>query len=443
MSNIIPEIREPNEFPYCFWHPVVASEETYRKLAKRYPQLRYLVGRACAVAGYTDLYQELDLLPEVSIAEEARESDVLGAAIYRQIMSSKTKYAVLDDYTRTINEHSPRVAHLNGDTCVRSYLDAKQEHNKAPCRNPYNNWEDHYDKRYFDITEDMCVDLHRSELEWPPEVLDLLFTPLPADLPTARKDPLILSAAHYGDIDRYARLKRPEMVEYELECVVRGIYHNTMFAKWWSLQARRLKQSEAHAIGSAVEARFIMNNDLSRVKVWSEDFVPPEMIWYPTRAHWKTYEELARLSPKRGGLARAAAHACIVCDYQHSFDKIEFVPSAEMLGEARQSHNPYYLQKIERMAEEQQLDLDGDLAIMIERDDDLPTVRRLFEPSTTCIYNPIHMGSLDWEIPDIYGSVGPQFSAIELKVCAPRDVQAKHDNVGILDDYQSPDHIRK
>jgi len=107
----------------------------------------------------------IELLPEVSIAEEARESGALGAAIYRQIISSETKYAVLDDYTRTVNEQRPRVARLNGDTCVRSYLDTKQEHNEPSLGSSHNNWKDHYDKRYFDIMKDMCVDLHRSELE--------------------------------------------------------------------------------------------------------------------------------------------------------------------------------------------------------------------------------------------------------------------------------------
>ncbi|CBF71445.1 hypothetical protein AN6781.2 [Aspergillus nidulans FGSC A4] len=37
----------------------------------QYPSMRYQVGRACAAAGYFDLYKELDLLPDVSIAEEA------------------------------------------------------------------------------------------------------------------------------------------------------------------------------------------------------------------------------------------------------------------------------------------------------------------------------------------------------------------------------------
>lgn len=73
MSDKIPEVSNPDEFPYCIWYPETAKEETYRALASRYPQMRYLVGPACAVAGYVDLYKELDLLPEAHIAEEARE----------------------------------------------------------------------------------------------------------------------------------------------------------------------------------------------------------------------------------------------------------------------------------------------------------------------------------------------------------------------------------
>jgi len=94
MSDIIPEMKEADEFPYCIWYPDVASEDTYRQLVERYPQLRYLVGRACAVAGYTQLYHELDLLPEVSIAEEARENGA--TAVFNHIMASTTKYAVLN-----------------------------------------------------------------------------------------------------------------------------------------------------------------------------------------------------------------------------------------------------------------------------------------------------------------------------------------------------------
>jgi hypothetical protein len=30
MSNAIPEIKSPTEYPYCIWHPDFATEETYR-----------------------------------------------------------------------------------------------------------------------------------------------------------------------------------------------------------------------------------------------------------------------------------------------------------------------------------------------------------------------------------------------------------------------------
>ena len=69
MSNIIPDVDEPQHVPYCIWFPDLATPETYSKLAKHYPGLRYLVAPACAVGGYISLYRELDLLPDVSIAE--------------------------------------------------------------------------------------------------------------------------------------------------------------------------------------------------------------------------------------------------------------------------------------------------------------------------------------------------------------------------------------
>ena len=44
MSNRIPDIdpiQRPEEVPYCIWYPKVASEDTYRQLAEKYPQMRY------------------------------------------------------------------------------------------------------------------------------------------------------------------------------------------------------------------------------------------------------------------------------------------------------------------------------------------------------------------------------------------------------------------
>ncbi|KAL4997555.1 hypothetical protein BDV10DRAFT_186146 [Aspergillus recurvatus] len=63
---------------HCIWNADFASEQTYCQVAQQYPPMRYQVGRACTAAGYFNLYLELDLLPEVSIAEEAREGNTEG-----------------------------------------------------------------------------------------------------------------------------------------------------------------------------------------------------------------------------------------------------------------------------------------------------------------------------------------------------------------------------
>lgn len=70
MSNVVPDngLEDPDRQPYCIWHPDLASEETYRELTRCYPTMRYQVGRTCAAAGYSGLYQELSLLPDVSRA---------------------------------------------------------------------------------------------------------------------------------------------------------------------------------------------------------------------------------------------------------------------------------------------------------------------------------------------------------------------------------------
>ncbi|CEJ85892.1 hypothetical protein VHEMI03949 [[Torrubiella] hemipterigena] len=77
--------------------------------------------------------------------------------------------------------------------------------------------------------------------------MELLSSPLPADLPPCDKNVMICMAAYYGDIDPYNRLRRPYLIGNEMECVVRGIYHNTQFAVWWSKQ---LSHAGIPAIGS-------------------------------------------------------------------------------------------------------------------------------------------------------------------------------------------------
>lgn len=39
MSNVIPAMSSPEEFPYCIWYPDTATENTYRELSLRYPSI--------------------------------------------------------------------------------------------------------------------------------------------------------------------------------------------------------------------------------------------------------------------------------------------------------------------------------------------------------------------------------------------------------------------
>ncbi|KAB8356327.1 hypothetical protein FH972_023911 [Carpinus fangiana] len=335
MSDMIPDMSDVDEFPYCIWHPDVAQENTYRELAQRYPQMKYLVGRACAVGGYLDLYKELDILPEVHIAEEARENKPTGAAIFELLMSSPCRYEVMNDYTRSINAENPRpLAQLNGDTAVLAFLNTKNMPEKH-----FN-----YHGPYFNITEDMGLDEFSTEyyapgswscgyesMELDPLRTALLYNPLPFDLPTIQKDVLILMAAYNGDIDRYSRLRRPRMIKKERNCVVRGIYHNTLFAKWWSLQLEieaPYRNADSH-IRMAIEASFIMNNDISRSIDGKSEL--PYLIYFPTPASSITYEVLAAYEPR---MLVQIARACIVANYESLFDKLDPPPDACLLVEA-------------------------------------------------------------------------------------------------------------
>lgn len=69
------------------------------------------------------LYAKMDLLPDVLVAKEARESDTPGGlAIFKMIMVSRCCYAIMDDYDLPINldsENPGAPAFPNGDTTVR------------------------------------------------------------------------------------------------------------------------------------------------------------------------------------------------------------------------------------------------------------------------------------------------------------------------------------
>ncbi|KAK2033588.1 hypothetical protein LX32DRAFT_635273 [Colletotrichum zoysiae] len=349
MSNKVPDMAHDEHKPYCIWYPDLASEDTYRELALRYPDMRYHVGRACAAAGYTSLYKELDLLPEVSIAEEARDNKQGGAAIFEHIISQPVRYKVLDDYTRTANLENPQAGvYLNGDTAVRSTLSGvvKPKHDR------------HY-QHYFDIQEDGRIDdpsdpsVHQTLED---EHISLFYSPLPKDLPTTNKDVLIIMAAWEGNIDRYLQLRRPVRIANEISAVIRGIYHHPPFARWIETHLKELfSRREWKALQQAIHARFIMCNDLSRIhsEVYGDDL--PWVFWWPHFPHENTLRELAW---RRVDLKDHVAVACIVANYQDVFDELKAEPSRRQWEVACQSPNAHYRENIERRAAERDVDLE-------------------------------------------------------------------------------------
>ncbi|KAK1762664.1 hypothetical protein QBC33DRAFT_551667 [Phialemonium atrogriseum] len=448
MSNEIPDIDKPEHIPYCIWYPDVATEDTYRALVRRYPQMRYHVGRATAVAGYVDLYRELDLLPDLAIAEEARDNAGNSGSreIFDLIVSQPARWRVMDDYARCVALETPLLAKhgLNGDTAVRSLLGLRRRydgrsHNTSDIRGSHGEFRpddsDHEElaRRYFNITEDWSIDefssvrnascscgKHDRETPLPDnsDMLALLWNPLPTDLPAGDKDVLILMAAYYGDIDRYERLRRPMLVsQVEELCVRRGIYHNTMFAKWWSLQP----DSDHYRYQCAINARAIMNNDLSRITDQTSEYDLPYQIWWPLRAHPETYIELARRKPS---MKPAVARALIVADYQEAWDGFDFEPHGELVVEAKASPNPHYLADLERRCTESGLDFER-LEIVSQWSQREFAINSYVDDTTTFLRSSISVADFDWleQGPAPYNSERVNMSEAELFAIVPDEMR--------------------
>jgi hypothetical protein len=273
------------------------------------------------VAGYTELYRELNLLPDIAIAEEARDNG--SQEIFNDIMSQPTKFAVMNDYKRTVDTENPRSpAFINGDTTVSSHLARRLSLDRISWR-----------KQLIsdgDITEDSFLAETTAEdvlfyMKIPPTAPDhtLLHLPLPPDLPAFyfSKDLLSLTAAYEGNIDRYVRLKRPVFVPGEIMCVTRGIYHNTLYARWWQDEiesaAERYQSWEImRYIKAAIAARYLMEGNPNYLLAQPLDFLPFQ-IWHPKQASEPTLQLVLRERPQ---MRYSVAHTCIAAGYKALWD---------------------------------------------------------------------------------------------------------------------------
>lgn len=455
MSNSVPDMATNDVKPYCIWHPDVATEETYRKLAKRYPDMRYHVARACAVAGYAELYRELEhVLPDISVAEEARHNCAANegsAAIFREIMSQPVCYAVMNDFTRSVNLDSPRSpAFMNGDTAVKSLLDQRLGLDR------FRDWF----RLYFDIAED-----HNSaetttaepfgEPLAPSEVA-LLYTPLPPHLPTTNKDPFIIMAAYEGNVDRYARLRRPFMVPDELYAVIRGVYHSTTFAKWWAQELQGIHEersllwgADKHHIMTACTGRFIMVNDLSLITPTSPRELPA-MIWWPLLPAEATLRELVS---RRPDACLQVAMACVAGDYRALWDELAPEPSVELHEHARggvprwdkRVVRNYYTDYLESKCENGDINLAAPSAAWRSEASEEPA-RRDKEPTTTTLSDGIYTGQrvlveeiMDWEESIYPGGRQANAAKWELFMCASEDLRQLAVKNGEVELYNSAD----
>ncbi|TKW55886.1 hypothetical protein CTA1_11737 [Colletotrichum tanaceti] len=294
-----------SEVTHCIWYPDVATEDTYREVVRRYPEMRYQVGRACAVAGYKTLLDELDLLPDVSIAEEARDNG--HTDIFEAIVAQPVRYAVMNDYTRSVDLQNPRPgACLTGDAAVRSSLQphATAEEVEAASKeeSALRRWPDHY----FDIQEDANA------------------VPIPN----------------------------------EITAVVRGAYHHTPFARWLETCVDEIfpRGNDNTTIRQAFHARFIMNDDLSRIDSEIHGETLPESFWWPHCPHEETLRELAWRQPN---FKHQVTLACIARNYRHLFLKISngMKPTQQQYDAATGSPNKFYREHIEQRAKDKGVQL--------------------------------------------------------------------------------------
>ncbi|KAJ5096801.1 hypothetical protein N7456_007522 [Penicillium angulare] len=386
MSNIIPDIKGPRTEPYCIWYPDLASSETYRTVP---------------VAG-------------VSIAEEAREVDK-NAEIYRIIMSAPQRYIVMDDFTRSVNLETPQtLACLKGNMKPAWALDQRR---RPPVNLPDETADD------IDLEEDGFIGLEYVELEDCDAILgpgdsEQLWMPLPSDLPVLEKRLLAQMAAYDGNVDRYARLMHPRRFRTTIEfsAILRGIYHSTMFAKWWEnqletnpgrviLPGQVVGDQNTRACGeirAAINARRIMNNDITGIE---DSSCLPWMIWHPLKPQLQTLEELMEKCPS---MRRQIEVTSVMCDYEYLFRKLEPYPVESLMIVAKRSDNPFYLNYLEAKAAESGASILSDF--MRDYDNVESSLNVDLEPGSTVVRSHAVHQSMDDDYgypPGIYGGGAP------------------------------------
>lgn len=280
----------------------------------------------------------------------------------------------------------------------------------------------------FNITEDMNVgevDSEDPQLNYLPE---LLSRPLPVDLPQGNKDLLILMAAYYGNIDRYARLRRPCVIKWEPGFLVHGIYHNSMFAIWCSTQTISDPLTSS-SVKKAIYARMIMDNDLSRIvnmdtRQPHKEFLShiPYLIWFPTPARDTTYKFLASaVRDMRPSVLHAAVDTEDKSPFDWMIDDLGVAPTASAFQEAharnwgRGGGSSYFIRRLEARSQELGIDLAAPVTASFKMYSATPQLHSTWLAKEVTPRD-VHGAMEDW---GIYDGCVVDASTVELFASAP------------------------
>ncbi|KAI8235022.1 Alpha-mannosyltransferase [Colletotrichum sp. SAR 10_96] len=178
--------------------------------------------------------------------------------------------------------------------------------------------------------------------------------------------------------------------------------------------------TDSQYIIEAINARFIMNNDLSRIDPDTPDKDDvPRMFWYPLFPQERTLRELVRRRPNS---RFRVTLVCIAANYQHTYDALDVAPHYITYQQARMSHNPHYARDIERRAAASGVNLYPDTHLnCLTRPDKEPTSLAI-EPEIRTFRGAF----VEAHVEGIYpGELQANAASWELSICVPEGLKRR------------------
>jgi hypothetical protein len=208
---------------------------------------------------------------------------------------------------------------------------------------------------------------------------------------------------------------------------VRGIYHNTLYARWWegelqSGAARNNSWDVIPYVRAAISARYLMENNMHHLLA-HDDYLPFQ-IWYPHPPDEMTLRELLALRPQ---MKHPVAHACMAGGYRTLWDELDIQPDKALREHARDCPNTYFRDEIERRIAAHQASARGSDGSNVKAWSSPPTDPRAqafagfqFEGSADVVVEGLtsRVVDTDWRAGP-YDGLAVEAQMVALYVCAP------------------------